>query len=231
MNHSGAISWGAAIVLSLLLHSMMFMQSGGKTGLENIDIVKAPLITRLNFIQPKVELILEQPASVEKPSQKKVESRPVKEIEPVKKQPVQNEKLRSPEPVKMPEPVKSQEPVIAPVPQQAVVVPQEQQFDSEAEALLRNKREQYLVQLLSHIESFKYYPRAARRRAIEGEIEIKFNLQNNGSYQQLLVRGQHKVLIQAASQALEASLPLPVPPIDIELSRQIAFTMVYSLKD
>ena len=91
------------------------------------------------------------------------------------------------------------------------------------------QRQQYLHKLLSHIESFKFYPRAARRRSLQGNVKISFILRDDGYYEQLTLDGGHTALVKAAQQALESAMPLPVPPKDIELSRQIEFSMVYSL--
>lgn len=94
---------------------------------------------------------------------------------------------------------------------------------------LKEKREQYLQKLLHHIESFKFYPGAARKRAIEGNVKVSFILHDGGHYKQLVVDGKRSVLVNAARIALVAATPLPVPDKDIELSSKIKFTMVYSL--
>lgn len=216
------INWSVAIVLSLLVHSMMLMGSGAQMGVETATVSQVPLITRLSFNKPVDRTVLDEPSPV-----KKQEPRPVKKIEPrpAKKKPV-NKPTKKKQVIKQAEPVEKTEPVrqIA-----ALAQVQGQQVSHSSEGLLQRERQQYLHKLLSHIESFKFYPRAARRRSLEGNVKISFILSDDGYCEQLTLDGRHTALVKAAQGALESAMPLPVPPEDIALSRQIEFTMVYSL--
>lgn len=208
-------SWGVAILVSMFMHSLIFMQSGARIGAENASVMQAPMITRLNFQMLEAQPVPEEPPPVEKPRPK-----PVKKEKP-RPVPV---KQKKPPPV----PVEKPEPVVQPVAQPQA---RGQQVVQPSEGLLQRKRQQYLHELLKHIESHKFYPRAARRRAVEGRVNIVFVLQDDGYYEQLELDGRHKLLVNAARQALEAARPLPVPPVDIGLSRRIEFTIEYSLAD
>ena len=95
--------------------------------------------------------------------------------------------------------------------------------------LLKQQQQMYIQQLLAHIENHKYYPHAARRRGIEGSINISFMLLANGQVRQLQVTGGPNVLQHATREAMEQAQPLPLPPSGISLPRQIAIAMVYSL--
>ena len=66
MTHSEHISWTVAILLSLLLHSIMLMQTGSSMGMENITSMQHPLITRLNFSQSAVKPIMDVAPAFEK---------------------------------------------------------------------------------------------------------------------------------------------------------------------
>ena len=205
--------WSAAILLSLLAHSMMFMQSGAQMGVENALAVNEPRITRLSFNQPADRPVLDKP----RPPEKKP-ARPVKKAEPrlVKKE----QYIEKTQAVKKTEPTR-----------QLALPPKVQgrQVSHSSEGILQAKRQQYLHKLLSHIESFKFYPRSARRRLEEGEVKISFVLQDDGYYEQLELDGRQAVLVSATREALESARPLPVPPEDLSLSRQIEFIMEYSL--
>jgi protein TonB len=98
-----------------------------------------------------------------------------------------------------------------------------------SEAVLQNERESYLLQLLTHIDSHKFYPRSARRRGMEGEIRVTFYLLRDGSITGLQIKGGSKVLRKAAKQAVQQSLALPPPPESMRLQEQIRFGMVYRL--
>jgi len=211
---SDNINWSIAVLLSLLLFGSLFMQRGAHMGSERANIKQLPLITRLTFSQ-KTETAPDVPPVI-KPKVKP-QAKPIKKIKP---KPVATKKIQPVEKIEKIEPVK-----------QAAAQPQTQgqQVSVSSESILQQKREQYIQKLLSHIESFKFYPLAARRRSIEGNVKITFNLQDSGSYQQLNLDGKRSVLVNATRIALEAAVPLPVPADDVKISRQIEFTMVYSL--
>ncbi len=217
--HSDAISWSVAILLSLLVHGMMLMQNGAQMGAENSPASEALHVIRLNFSQVVEKPVLDELGPIEKPPAKPVnitkpKSRP--EPEPVKKV----KRLQRPKPVENNKPVR-----------QMVSTPRVhgRQVSKSSDGLLQAKRQQYLHELLSHIESFKYYPRAARRRTIEGNVNITFILRVDGRYEQLELDGPEAILVNATRQALESASPLPAPPGDIGLTDKIEFTMAYSL--
>ena len=219
---SDAINWGAAILLSLLVHSMMFVHKGAQMGAESAPVLQIPLITRLSFNNPIYGPVLDKPRSIKK-KEPVPELRRVKEIEP---------KKVLAKPVKKKQIIQRTAPVVKnEVVRQLASVPQiqGQQVSHSSEGLLKRERQQYLHKLLSHIESFKFYPRAARKRYIEGEVRISFMLRDDGFYEGLVIDSGQDILVKATRQALESAMPLPVPPPGIDISRQIEFTMAYSL--
>jgi protein TonB len=215
MTRLDTTTWGVAVLLSLLLHSMMFMQSGAKVGADNAPVLQAPLVTRLSFNRAVDKPVLDKPGPVKK-----------QKTEHTKK--IETEPVRAKQKVQQTEPVENIEPV-----RQPVTLPQVrgQQVTQSSDGLLQRERQQYLHALMSHIETFKYYPRAARRRYTEGEVKISFVLRDDGYYEQLMLEGGQSVLVKATQEALESAVPFPLPPDDIGLSGQIEFTMEYSLTD
>lgn len=209
MMRSDAVTWSVALLLSLLVHGMMFMQSGARMGAENAPELQTSRVTRLNFNQSSKRPMLDEPRLIKDPvirPVKKIEQKPVLEKRKIEhSQPV--EQLSSPPRVKG------------------------DQVSDSSNGLLQRERQQYLYELLSHIESYKFYPRAARRRYLEGNVNISFMLRDDGYYEQLTLEGEQSILVEAARNALQSAIPLPVPPKDIGLSRQIEFNMVYSLAD
>ena len=218
MMRSDAFNWGVAIILSMLAHSMLLMSSGAQMGAKNAVVLQAPLITRLSFNKPLDKTVLDEPRPI-----KKQQSKPAKKIElkpvPVKllkkKQVIQQEKL-----------VDKVEPISQVIPLEQT---QGRQVSHSTDGLLQRERQQYLHKLLSHIEAFKFYPRSARMRSLEGDITISFVLRSNGSYEQLMVDGKYTALVKASRQAMESAMPLPAPPKDISVPERIEFDMVYSL--
>lgn len=225
MMQANTINWSVAILLSLLVHSVMFMGSGVQMGAENAAVLQAPIITRLSFNNPLEKAVLDEPQPIEKQ-----QAKPVKKIvaKPVKKKPVKTKQARKEPVVRRIEPVEKVEPVR----QMATAEPvRGQQVSHSSDGLLQRQRQQYLHELMSHIEAFKFYPRAARRRYLEGTVKISFRVIDDGSCEQLMLDGDHSALVKAARSALESAMPLPAPPEDIVLSEKIEFAMVYSLTD
>lgn len=96
--------------------------------------------------------------------------------------------------------------------------------------LLAQQREHYLGQLMAHIEKFKFYPRAARRRGIQGDATVSFKLGQMGEVTELIISSDYGILKQAATEAIKSALPLPLPPQGASFSRQFKFNMRYTLK-
>ncbi len=187
-------------------------------GVENPPVMPSPLITRLSFSQTAVK----QPSETVPDVLSKINRAQPEPIQRIKPKPVAAERAPVLEKIEKTEAVKK----ITSQPQT-----QGQQVRISSEKILQQQREQYLEKLLSHIESFKFYPRAARRRSIEGNVMISFILDDSGNYQQLILDGQRSVLVNATRMALEAAIPLPVPADHLALSRKIKFTMLYSLSE
>ena len=178
-------------------------------GVDGSVVKQSPLITRLNFNQA-------------------TEAFPVPDVPPVveKQQPELIKKTSVAEKVPLFKEIEKTEPE-----QEIAASPQVvgEQVSPSSDSLLQQKREQYFQRLLSHIESFKFYPRSARKRSIEGNVKISFTLQDSGSYEQLRLDGERSVLVNAARVAIESAVPLPVPADNLKLSRKIEFTMQYAL--
>jgi len=93
------------------------------------------------------------------------------------------------------------------------------------------EKEAYIQLLLAHIEAYKFYPGAARRRAIEGKLDITFLLSETGGHYQLKINGGRAILQHAVRQALDDAQPFPKPPSSLTSNQPIAFSMYYKLSD
>jgi len=65
--------------------------------------------------------------------------------------------------------------------------------------------------LRDHLESFKFYPASARRRNIEGDVDVGFTLTHNGTADQVTVLhgSGHAVLDHAALETVHRAQPFP----------------------
>jgi protein TonB len=121
----------------------------------------------------------------------------------------------------LPEPVIEPPPANTDVPETAELI-EEQIAASEyvkapvdkpalARVALENERESYLLRLLAHIDNHKFYPRTARRRGMEGEIQVAFYLHTDGSISDLQITGGSKARCCARRQNRQYSVPCPCP--------------------
>lgn len=93
-------------------------------------------------------------------------------------------------------------------------------------------RRNYLGLLVAHIERYKRYPRAARRRRLQGVVRVSFVLRGNGGIAALRVdqESAHPVLAQAAVQTVRSALPLPAAPEEVECPMRVSFGMAFTLR-
>lgn len=199
--------WVVGIGLSLILHASLFIQSGARPGVENASEGKTPLITRLNFYQ--------QPAvkteNIQKPA-------PIIEDNPLVAKSKNKQKIKKPKVVKVDQ-------------QLAQPTPQSQgQLSNNRPAWLISEKKAYIQLLMAHIENQKFYPRSARSRGIEGDVQVSFELMADGGIRALQVAGGHSILRRATQQAVKNAMPLPLPPVELGVPRKIEFTIQYRLQ-
>ncbi|MEW8693218.1 MAG: TonB family protein [Candidatus Thiodiazotropha endolucinida] len=211
-----------ALSFSLLLHFMLVTEWSDKklvqAAIEQND--KPPLLVQLTFQKPLPEIIPEITQPPEPVVRKAI--KPKSKPKP-KKKPTIKKKSRS-KPV--PRPVITETKPVAP--------PEEQQVTRQPPAPriqpTVDLREQYLAKLLAMIEAKKHYPTVARRRNLEGKIEVSFNLSCDGKVSKLTITGPHSLLRKAAGKAIDAAQPLPEPPSQVECPMPIHYAMAYTLE-
>ncbi|PVV14444.1 MAG: hypothetical protein B6D77_03260 [gamma proteobacterium symbiont of Ctena orbiculata] len=211
-----------ALSLSLLLHIMLVTEWSDKmiTQAAIEELEKPPLLVQLTFQRPLPEIIPEviQPPEPIVKQVVKPKPKPKPKAKPqIKKKrrtkPIPKPVIAETKPVTLPE----EKPLARPQP------PPEVQPKVDL-------REQYLAQLLAMIEAKKHYPTIARRRNMEGKIEVSFNLSCDGKVSKLTIKGPHSLLRKATGKAIDAAQPLPQPPSQIECPMPVHYAMAYSLK-
>ncbi len=223
------LSWRlAALAASLLIHALIVLHWSDQR-LISAEMTEQPpnaLFVQIDFPQPRSQALM--PAE-EPPPQETVETpKPPPEPKPEPKpkpKPKPAPKPR-PKPVEMPveEPAKAEEvaeqaPPAAPAPPPA------------ASRRLVDLRNEYLSRLLARIEKNKFYPTVARRRNLQGMVQVRFRLGCRGEVEELQIDGEHGLLRKAAGKAIEAAMPLPEIPAEIECPMLVDYAMAYTLEN
>lgn len=226
------LSWTVAVVLSLLVHAFILFNAGSLAGNREPQ-TREREATRISFrpatSQPKA-------LSQEAPPEEAVSEEPVESPElPLETTPPipDSRAERASEIERGPSaamPKATAPSAQASVTTDKVSAPAEAVSGTvEDPALIEQAKQEYLHRLMAHIERYKHYPRAARRRRIEGDVSVSFNLQTAGRVRGLTVDGGHEILNRAVQRAVEEALPLPEPPPSLALPWPVDFTMRFSL--
>ncbi len=96
---------------------------------------------------------------------------------------------------------------------------------------MADERRRYLALLLQCIEAHKYYPRVARRRGIEGFVDVSFLLGPEGAIDSLVIEGGNGILERAARRAVQSAMPLPPPPSGLTMPFEVAYRMDFRIVD
>ena len=95
---------------------------------------------------------------------------------------------------------------------------------------VQSLRESYLLRLMQHIEQHKFYPAAARRKRLEGDVTVEMKIACDGGLQSSALQGTQVVLKRAAARALFDAQPLPVPDSGLPCPLELGYVMVYHLR-
>lgn len=203
--HAAVLLWVADTVMRPTARAPMFAQQ-----------------TRVTLTFPPAPMPEEVPEPVPEPPA------PEPEPEPPKPKP-KPEPRPEPKPKPKPRP-KPTPPPPAQQPSQAPVVAEQPVAGPPDPARVNRLREQYLGRLLAHIEAHKFYPVLARRRGMEGTIQVTFTLECGGGIRGVELTGGHGVLRKAAGEAVRKAQPLPKPPKEVPCPLQVSYGMEFNLK-
>ena len=214
------LSWRAAAVAASLLIHFYILYEWSERPLIAIKASEQPpnrLFVQLNFPQPKPNQLMPvaepPPKAPEKPPEPPPKAKP------------------KPKPVAKPKPTPKPSLNEPPEPEQVVARPPESspRPPPAASRRLSDLRNEYLSKLLAKIEKNKFYPTIARRRNLQGTIQVRFRLGCHGEVEALEIDGKHSLLRKAAGKAIEAAHPLPEIPAEIECPMLVDYAMAYTL--
>lgn len=93
----------------------------------------------------------------------------------------------------------------------------------------QNEISRYLARIRSILEKNKKYPRAARRRKIEGQVPVSFAVMADGSLHNPKIAAPVPEELREATLQLLMNLRLPPPPQCWQSQSRIEFTISYRL--
>ena len=155
---------------------------------------------------------------------------PAPEPQPQPKPKPKPKPLPKPKPIPKPEPEPPKpEPLPEPPPPQEM--PKQQQAEEARMAADAARGVQnYLALVMQQVERHKNYPRVARRRGLEGSVQIRFQIAADGTVRALNLEGGHSLLQSAARRAVEKAIPFPPPPPGAAKPCPVAFAMLFELE-
>lgn len=222
-----------AIFSSLLLHGTLLLTVANTQVRATVPEREAEetIRVRLNFPAPPTvpQPAVEPPQEPELVPEPEPEPAPPPEPEPV----VEPEPLPEPEPPPKPKPEEAKPRQKTPPKPKPSAPPQVKRQAPPPTASAappapdpETLKAAYLARLLELIEARKQYPEPARRRSIEGRIQVRLRVLANGQVDGLEFSGGHKLLRLAAQKAIEDALPLPAPP---QSPYAVAYAMEFKL--
>ena len=209
--------WAIFLIMSVLVHATILVTWGGRMGVHDASLEDVAASHVLN-----IQLMKQQP--MEKPSADVLpEPKPMPVVEEKRLEEIKPAEKSIAEPVAEPEqPVHKVEQMIEPQ-------VQGEQLQNDHQLVIKQKQ-QYMQKLMAHIDAHKFYPSAARRRGIEGEVQVSFSLTMDRIPVNVEANGSISLLQRAAMQALQDASPFPEPPADVFFNSPIVISMVYALE-
>jgi protein TonB len=217
--------WLIALFLSFALHAVFLWQQNSLSGATHPKTTSA-MTTWLQMEEPLTA----------KPKIYQHNSMKPKHTQTKAIAPQQNKKLQSKTTVKTKK--KETHPKSTLRSQKAMPIPTAQTANpspipttaSQQQAQQQKLKQQYLALVMQQVEQQKRYPKAARRRGIEGMVQVSFVIQSDGSIQNIQLQQGANVLQKAAQKAVSKASPFPAPPSSLPLPISCHFNMQFRLQ-
>lgn len=181
-----------------------------------------------------------------------IEPTTVKQVEPVKKKKIKPKPKKKERPLPKPKPVVKQKPVI----EKPIVKPEEplvEEFEEEEieevqeqeivktekisdvvqqvnQNVKEAKKREFIAHLIKKINSNKTYPNMARRRGMEGVVDVKFKILSDGNVNDICVVTGKNIFKRSTIQAIEKSFPMQVDSALFDFPEVFKVKISYILK-
>ncbi len=95
---------------------------------------------------------------------------------------------------------------------------------------LKRKQALFLENMKNRINENKYYPKRAKRREIEGSVDVKFILLENGEMQNITILNGKKIFHNSVEQAIKDSFPIQIKKDLFKFPLPITLKIVFVLE-
>lgn len=96
--------------------------------------------------------------------------------------------------------------------------------------LLLAKQNKFINDLIKKINDNKSYPNMARRRGIEGLVNVKFKILSDGNVEEIKIVSGKSVFTKSAIEAISKSFPVVVKDSMFDFPREFKVSISYVLK-
>ena len=100
----------------------------------------------------------------------------------------------------------------------------------ENEQRTQQKKEAFFKHIRNKIEENKHYPRVAKRRGLQGSVEVVFTIAADGTLDSVVANSGNNAFNSATKDAVYKTFPLEYDVNGLELPMQISFTVDYRLR-
>lgn len=216
-----APAWRAGTIFAIVLHTglaaaIVYSQFGAKDEFEPISSAITLDLAPLASAPPQPVTNLPEGPVVEEPEPEEEVAEPLPE--PPLRQPAE---VALPEPVARPQPRReATAPAASPLPPAPTAAAPVNAAPSAAEVAAMPS---YTALVLAHLKRHQQYPRAAKRRNLEGEVAVTFRVDRQGNVlSQSIVNGSgYEILDREALATITRANPMPPVPADIAASTVI----------
>ena len=213
--NTSVIRWLIAFVVAVVLHASLIVWvttvpkpstlHAKKQGRGGIEVGIAQLLPAPKIPQPKITPPSKPVAKPVKKPIKKIQTKP----KAIVSKTVDKQALTVPKEAPSLKPI---EPVVEPALEKT-----SDQAQTNGGAALQVQRVSFHSRVMAHLQTFKYYPSRAKRRRMEGVVELEISIGRNGQLLNYTIvkSSQHTVLDQAAIDMLKRAQPLPIVPAEM----------------
>ncbi|WP_455756173.1 TonB family protein [Sulfurimonas sp.] len=211
-----------AIILSIIYLVNFDSKCSADTKMQIIKEVHVSVITQVASQKQKQKIKEEKKVKPKPKTKPKPKPKPIPQ--PVKEEPIS-------EPFEEPVKEKTTDENVEPVEEVAKVVDTTTETKSEINsAVIAVKRDIFIADLIKRINSNKSYPNMARRRHIEGIVDVRFKILMDGNVNDIEITSGRKIFRRSAIQAIDKSFPIDIDTSIFDFPKEFKIKIAYILK-